>query len=239
MSDDQPTPLPWRTRLVRWAFDRPLRQVVIGIGLVLLLLTAPFGGWRAAPKAAAAPVVELEPGQKFTAGPLEVTLDRAVWNPDPAKGIPVSKVGGYLMVLGTVRSSDPEMVAGDVMNGFVRVTDLRNLVKAPFAQPLPDADGTLQPVPVVPAAEATYVPYSAADATALPTVGYGLTYEIALIFETKGSTPPTSVTLQTYDWTWHASKIDRQFRWHDQRAEGRVTLPVTTSTKRAHAEQSS
>jgi hypothetical protein len=227
----------WRTRLARWAFDRPLRHIVVGAGSVLLVLTAPFGGWATARTDTVA-VRQLAPGQRFTAGPLQVTLDRAVWNTDPSTSFSASEVGGYLMLVGTIRSTDAEMVAGDVMHGFVRLTGLTNLVKSPNDSPVEDDQGVVvKDVPTVPAEEATYSIYSVDDESLVSTVGYGLTYKVVLVFQAKGSQPPASVDVRTYGWTWRESRIDRQLLWLDRVQEGRLSLPVTVSTVHAHPEE--
>lgn len=227
-------PSRWRARLTRWAFDRPLRHVVVGAGLLLLLLTAPFGGWATARPTTPAERV-LSPGERFTAGPLQVTLERAVWNTDPSTSFSPSTVGGYLLLVGTIRSTDAEMVPGEVMQGLLRVTDLDNLVKSPLDSPVLDDDGTVvRDVPVVPAEQATYGIYSVEDQSLVSTIGYGLTYKVVLVLQAKGTTPPTSVTVRTFDWTWRESRIDRQMLWLDRVPAARLTLPVTVSTVHAH-----
>lgn len=236
VADAQPT---WWTRLWRWAFDRPLRHVVIGIGAILLLLTAPFGGW-ATVRTEAPTIATIAPGEEFTAGPLRVTLERAVWNTDPSTALSASQVGGYLLLVGTIRSTDDEMVSGDVMQNFVRLTGLTNLVKSPIDQPTRDENGVItKDVPTVPARDATYYVLAIDDESLVSTVGYGLTYRVVIAFQAKGDAPPTSVTVDTFDWTWRQSRIDQQMLWLDRTRAGQVTLPVTVSTVHAHPDDAS
>lgn len=237
MHDAEPSTVSWRTRLWHKAFDRPLRQVALGVGMLLLLLSAPFGGWATA-RPTTPSVQTLSAGQRFTSGPLEVTLERAVWNSDPSTSFPASEIGGYLLLIGTIRSTDPEMVPGEVMQNFVRVTDLTNLVSSPYDRPLRDLEGTItQDVPTVPAEQARYAIYDVGDESGISTIGYGLTYRVALVLQTKGSEVPTSVTVRTQDWTWRESRLERgRFLWLDRTPRATLTLPVTVSTEHAHPE---
>ncbi len=210
----------------RWAIDRPLRQVVTGIGLFLLLLTAPFGGWAKAPATATGPE-RFAVGKPMTLGPLELTVDRASWNTDPSNTFGPSKVGAYLLVIGHLRNSSNAMVPVGVMKDHLRLTGLTNV--------LASMDVTDPKENPVPPDKADYTLYNAPDTTVLSSVAPGLTYEVAYVFEVKGTTLPDRVTVDTFGYTWRKSSLDQTEMWLDRTPVGTVTVPLHEGVKHSHA----
>lgn len=128
----------------------------VGAG-VLLLVTAPFGGLRAAADPAAS---SLHAGKEFRLGPYDVTVRKVVTVADLAPGLRPETDGDRLVaIVGKVRNPGTRPEYAGTLTGAVRLRGAGVV-------------GTVRP---------TLLSYD--DGQRISTINPGLTYEVAIVFE--------------------------------------------------------
>jgi hypothetical protein len=200
-----------------WAFvcGRPLRQIGLALGLLVLLVSGAFGGWaRAAPPEVAAPQV----GVAHQSAPFTLTLQRARWTTNlGAAG--TSERGRYLIVSALLRTDDTTTVPADVVRDAVHLEGAR----AVFRSEGSDATATSDDI-------APWAVLVVTDSTRVDGAAPGLTYEIAWVWEQERAQPaPTEVTVSTRSATHRASTVDGQLGWFDPVLDARGTMPMKES----------
>ena len=204
---------------VRRAFSdlakRPLRQLATWAAGVALLLTAPFGGWADAAKPALATA---EAKQVIHTGPLDITIERISSSTRPSKAFTALEDGQYLMVFGTVKSTQPKSLDSGELGEAVRLVGVDGLTRS-------NLDKT--PVPAAESTRAKPAVYYVVDSTMMFEVPPLMTFEVAWVWERTGSvTPPASVQVEIEKFTYRQSSLEDSFGWLDPVPTAHLRLPV-------------
>jgi hypothetical protein len=145
----------------------------------VLLVTAPFGGLRAAPDAGPE---RIAPKQEFEVGPYDVVLDRVVTVSDLKPQIEPEKPGDRLVVVvGTVHNPTDRPEYGTLLT---RALSLRGAGVV-----APEVGSTAQLV-------------SVEDGQSISTINPGLTYQVAFVFEQEAGWTPRDVTVDVLGYTY-------------------------------------
>ena len=195
--------------VARRALDQPLRRIGIGGAVVLLAVTAAFGGLRE--QAKDGPEV-LAVDVPVEVAPFELTVHRVVWTTD-LPGQYLSDDGNrWVGVVATVRNTTDAGVLGTTLAASLTLTDVDGLVPRPGM--------------VVPGVAAGSIALLE-DGSSLSPVQPGLTYEAAFLFEQDGSVPPpTSATVLVQRQTWGTGILDPTVSWRDATTTLRGELDV-------------
>lgn len=205
-----------RARASSWATASPYR-LPLGVAAVGVVVSAPFGGWRAAAPEPQ-PVVEVQ--ETVDAAPFEVELERAYHTPLPSDSFVELDPGQeYVVVLGTVTSRHDSSVSGSLFSQAVEAVDLPDPVSA-GGDPAEEGD------PV------TGLLYSAQDSTLLRQVGPDLAHEFGLVFISAAGSFPEELTLEISGYTWRQDTFTQLDGWHDPAAVARVVVPLSTQRDR-------
>lgn len=218
----KPTP-PWWRSVLGWLLKDPVR-LLAAAGALLLIMTAPFGGWRTAePEQARV----LQVGEQGTFAPFELTVHSAgVTRSQPGfvlsplrlreKGAPGD--GLYVVVLATVRTTSDLTVTGVTAP---TITDLL----WPADLPRPVENGA----PADPDRPLSAVVYNRADFSQLSGVGPGLTYEVAFVYATASPVAelPETLTFTVQQHTYRADTFDRSTTaWLSPETVAEIELPL-------------
>jgi len=182
--------------VARRALDQPLRRIGIGGAVVLLAVTAAFGGLREqeedGPEVLAVDVPVEVP-------PFELTVHRVVWTTELPNQYPSDKANRWVGVVATVRNTSDVGVYGSTLSDALTLTDV---------------DGLVEPLGLqVPGTRAMSV-VLLEDGSSLTPVQPGLTYEVAFLFEQDGAVPPpTSATVLLQRHTWRSGSLDPTVTW--------------------------
>ncbi|WP_146925260.1 hypothetical protein [Cellulomonas xylanilytica] len=188
--------------VARRALDQPLRRIGIGGAVVLLAVTAAFGGLREQEKDG--PEV-LAVDVPVEVAPFELTVHRVVWTTDLPGQYLTDDGNRWIGVVATVRNTSDAGVLGVTLTDTLTLDDVDGLVQEPSV--------------LVPGVEASAIALLE-DGSSLSPVQPGLTYEAAFLFEQDGSAaPPTSATVLLQRQTWGVGILDETVSWRD---------PVTT-----------
>lgn len=206
------------TRARTWVTAKPLRVplVVAGVGLVL---SAPFGGWRAAESEDA--VAASTAGDVVEAAPFEVTLERAYYSPRPSESFPELDDGQqYVVVLGTLTSRHDTTVESSL------ATEALGIIGLP--EPLDVLGNPVEPEARVPAEL-----FSAQDSTQLRRIGPDLTYDVGLVYRTSAESLPAELTMEVSGYTWRTEGITRDPDWDNPVVVAEVVVPLAPQDKGA------
>lgn len=197
------------SKVARRALDQPLRRIGIAGAVVLLAVTAAFGGLQE--QTQDGPEV-LELDAPVEVAPFELTVHRVVWTTELPGQYLTDEGNRWVGVVATVRNTSDAGVLGVTLKDALTLTDVDGLVQKP---------GTL-----VPGVEASSVAVLE-DASTLSPVQPGLTYEAAFLFEQDGSVaPPTSATVLLQRHTWRSGTLDPTVTWWDPTTTLRGELDV-------------
>ncbi|MGV8979106.1 MAG: hypothetical protein ACOH17_13785 [Cellulomonas sp.] len=186
------------SKVARRALDQPLRRIGIGGAVVLLAVTAAFGGLREQTKDG--PEV-LAVDTPVEVAPFELTVHRIVWTTDLPGQYLSAKGNRWVGVVATVRNTSESGLLGETLRDALTLDDVDGLVQEPSR--------------LVPGVRATSIALLA-DGSSLSPVQPGLTYEAAFLFEQDGSiTPPTSATVRLLQHTWRKGSLDPSVGWRD------------------------
>lgn len=193
-----------------WATATPYR-LPLALAAVGLVVSAPFGGWRAA-ESEEVPVVA--PGEPVEAAPFEITLERAYHSPRPSDSFPELEPGQqYVVVLGTLTSHHDATVPSGLLGDAIDLHGLPMVLDIFGDRP---QDG-VQVEPQL---------YSASDSTLLRLIGPGLTYDIGLVYVTESSQMPTELSVEISGHTWRKSAFDQDEIWADPAELATVVVPL-------------
>lgn len=202
-----------RRGVMTWLAARSIRQLVLGVGALVLLVSGLFGGLR---KADAEPVAALKVDRMLTVEPLQLTVERARWTGD--LGDPIGPARGgkrFLTVFAKIRSTSDQSLDSFVVQEALRIDGLSGFAKS---QTSDDA---------VPSEKATPRVVVASDAVDLGNLNPGLTYEVAFIWEQSLSEPlPASLDLAAYQHGFRQSSLDDQENWFDSSVASVGTVPL-------------
>lgn len=198
-----------RSRAGTWATATPYR-LPLAVAMVGVVLSAPFGGWRAA-ESEATPVTEVD--EVVQAAPFELTLERAYHSPRPSETFSELDPGQqYVVVLGTLTSRHDSTVPGSYLTEAIEVTGL--------PEPVDILGEPVEPEDAVPEL------YSAQDSTQVSRVGPDLTYDIGLVYRTAATELPEELTLTVSGYTWRADAFTREEDWRDPSVVSQVVVPL-------------
>ncbi|MGY4642718.1 hypothetical protein [Cellulomonas sp. URHB0016] len=205
--------------VARRALDQPLRRIGIGGALVLLAVTAGFGGLR---QQAQDGLEELAVDAPVEVAPFELTVHRVVWTTD-LPGQYLSKDGNrWVGVVATVRNTSDAGVLGTTLTEALTLADVDGLVQ--------------EPTTVVPGVAASSIALLD-DGSTLSPVQPGLSYEAVFLFEQDGSVPPpTGATVQLQQHTWRSGSLDPTVAWWDPTTTLRGELDVREARSDADEE---
>ena len=174
--------------------DQPLRRIGVLGAIVLLAVTAAFGGLEEqtqdGPEA-------LEVDAAVDVAPFEITVHRVVWTTGLSGQGLSDERNRWIGVVATVRNTSDAGVLGTTLQDALTL-DVPDLVTQP---------GTIAPTATIAVL---------ADGSALNPVQPGLTYEVAFLYEHDGATPPpTRATLSLHRQTWGVGRLDGTVSWRD------------------------
>ena len=189
-----------RSTVVQWLAARSVRQLALGVGVVVLLLSGLFGGLR---QAGAEEPDTLAVGKPHLSEPVNLTVRSVRWSDDLGEAIGPSEFGRYLVVIADVSTDQENSVDSSVIKDSLGLTGVDGLAEGPRVLVTEDR---------VPLAE----------------VGPGLTYEVAFIWEQKTTEPvPTEVGLVTRSHTLRRGFVNSAVAWFDPVDDAVGTFPVT------------
>lgn len=199
-----------RRTVVQWLAARSMRQLALGAGVVVLLVSGLFGGLR---QAQAEEPDKLALGKPHLSEPVNLTVKSVRWSDDLGEAIGPSEFGRYVVVIADVSTDQENSVESSVIRESLGLTGVDGLAEAPGAVPARTAE------PRVLVTE---------DRVPLAEVGPGLTYEVAFIWEQKTSEPvPTEVGLVTRSHSLRPGYVDGRVAWFDPVDDAVGTFPVT------------
>lgn len=208
--------------VARRALDQPLRRIGIGGAVVLLAVTAAFGGLRE--QTEDGPEV-LVVDATVDAAPFELTVHRVVWTTDLPGQYLTDKSNRWIGVVATVRNTTDAGVLGTTLADALTLTDVDGLVQEPRT--------------LVPGVAASSIALLE-DGSSLSPVQPGLTYEAAFLFEQDGSVaPPTSATVLVQRQRWGTGILDPTVSWREPATTLQGELDVREARSDAAAETGS
>ena len=211
------------SKVARRLLQQPLRSLGVGVTVIVLGVTALFGGLADA-DVAVPRVSGLRIGETVRAEPYEITVRKVLWVDELPNVFPTEQGNRWLAITATVRNTHSESLFGAVeLADSLAMTGVDGLVKEP-------EKGTDR-------VESTYRKVLA-DTSDLSPVSPGLPYEMVYLFELKSSvTPPAEVTLQVVRHTWRENSLDQSMGWFDPAVVAQSTLPMVESPQQAAEKQ--
>ena len=207
------------SKVARRALDQPLRRIGIAGAVVLLAVTAAFGGLQE--QAQDGPEV-LEVDAPVDVAPFELTVHRVVWTTDLPGQYLTEDGNRWVGVVATVRNTSDAGVLGGTLRDALTLTDVEGLVKEPST--------------LVQGVTSTSIALIE-DGSSLTPVQPGLTYEAVFLFEQDGSEPPpTSATVLLLQHTWRKGSLDPTVTWYDPAMTLRGELDVREAVSDADEE---
>lgn len=199
------------TRLLQ----QPLRNLGVGVTVIVLGVTALFGGLADA-DVEVPRVAGLRVGETVRVDPYEITLRKVLWVDELPNVYPTTKGDRWLAITATVRNT--------------HTTSLFGAVELREALTLSGVDGLVEdPVAGTPRVRSTYRRVLA-DTSDLSPVSPGVSYEMVFLFEQAPSAePPTEVTVQLVRHTWRRNSLDQSMGWFDPTVAAQATLPMVES----------
>jgi hypothetical protein len=199
------------TRLLQ----QPLRTLGVGVTVIVLGVTALFGGLAEA-EVEVPRVSGLRVGETVRADPYEITVRKVLWVDELPNVYPTEKGNRWLAITATVRNTHTESLFGAVELGdSLALTGVDGLVNDKVA-------GSER-------VESTYRKLLA-DTSDLSPVSPGISYEMVYLFEQKASAaPPTEVNVQVVRHTWRENSLDKTMGWFDPAVVAQATLPMIES----------
>ena len=205
--------------VARRALDQPLRRIGIGGAVVLLAVTAAFGGLQEQEQDGPE---ELAVDVPVEVAPFELTVQRVVWTTDLPGQYLTEDGNRWIGVVATVRNTSDAGVLGTTLRSALTLADVDGLVQEP--------DGL---VPGVTASSIAVLE----DGSSLSPVQPGLTYEAAFLFEQDGSVaPPTSATVLLQRQIWGVGILDETVSWREPATTLRGELDVREARSDEEAE---
>jgi hypothetical protein len=206
--------------VARRALDQPLRRIGIGGAVVLLAVTAAFGGLQEQTQDGPEALVLDAP---VDVAPFELTVHRVVWTTELPGQYLTDESNRWIGVVATVRNTTDAGVLGNTLADALTLTDVDGL--------LPRAGS------VAPGVVASSIALLE-DGSSLNPVQPGLTYEAAFLFEQDGSVPPpSSATVLVQRQVWDVGVLDTITRtWRDPTTTLRAQVAVREARSDAEDE---
>ena len=209
------------SRVASRLLERPLRSLGVGVTVIVLGVTALFGGLADA-DVEHPDVARVTVGEKVVAAPYEITIRKVVWVDELPNVYPQEKGSHWLAITATLRNTHTESLFGAVeLKDALTLSGVDGLVEKPER-------GTDR-------VESSYRKVIA-DTSDLSPVQPGIAYEMVFLFEQRaGVTPPTEVTVQAVGHTWRQNSIDKTMGWFDPTVVAQGTLPMVESAQQVKA----
>ncbi|MBO3103568.1 hypothetical protein [Cellulomonas fengjieae] len=205
--------------VARRVLDQPLRRIGMGGAVVLLAVTAAFGGLQEQTQDAPEVLVLDTPVE---VAPFELTVHRVVWTTDLPGQYLTEDGNRWIGVVATLRNTSDAGILGVTLRDALTLTDVEGLVKETGL--------------VVPGVTSTSIALLE-DGSSLSPVQPGLTYEAVFLFEQEGSVePPSSATVQLQRHTWRSGSLDPTMAWWDPTTTLQAELDVRAARSDADAE---
>lgn len=181
--------------VARRVLDQPLQRIGVLGALLLLAVTAAFGGLEE--QTGDGPEV-LTLDTPVEVAPFELTVRRVVWTTELPGQYLTEDTNRWIGVVATVRNTSDAGVLGGVLRDALSMSGVDGLVTSPGA----------------PAGRPTSIALLD-DGSELTPVQPGLTYEAAFLFEQDGSVPPpTSATVSLQQHVWSVDSLEGETeRW--------------------------
>ncbi|HST82076.1 MAG TPA: hypothetical protein VLL08_10120 [Kineosporiaceae bacterium] len=208
--NDEPAD-PGRSKVAHRLLNQPLRNLGVGVAVVVLGTTAAFGGLeRAAGTDRLAPV---KVGVKTRVEPYDITLNRVVWVDDLPNVYPSERGNRWLAITATIRNLHEVSLYGAVeLAESVTLSDVDGLVRTPE----PDTDRV----------RSSYQKLIM-DNSDLHPVQPSIDYKMVFLFEQKAGTPaPDRVKVELVGHTWREDSIDKTEKWLDPTVIAESTVPM-------------
>jgi hypothetical protein len=204
-----------RSRVVNRLLHQPLRNLGVGVTVIVLGSTAAFGGLR--PATGDTRTAPVQVGVLTHVAPYDVTITKVLWVEDLPNVYPTQPGDHWLAITATVRNTHDTSLSGGVeLAESVTVSGVDGLVHPPE----PGTDR-------VRSDDRKLI----ADSSDLDPVQPGIDYPMVFLFEQKATAaPPNQVRVQFVAHTWREDSIDKTFRWFDPTVIAESDLPVRVST---------
>jgi hypothetical protein len=211
--DDKPVD-PGRSKVAHRLLNQPLRNLGIGVAVVVLGTTAAFGGLESATGTDRLAPVKV--GVKTPVEPYDITLNRVLWVDELPNVYPSERGNRWLAITATVRNTHEVSLYGAVeLAQSVTLSDVDGLVQAPE----PGTDRV----------RSSYQRLIMDNSDLYP-VQPGIDYKMVFLFEQKAATPaPDRVTVELVGHTWREDSIDKTEKWLDPTVVAESTLPMIKS----------
>lgn len=177
---------------------RPRSQQLVGGGLALALVTAPFGGFESV--SASAPLAEVRAGQPLEIGPFEVTVKKAVTVPDLAPTITPAEGNALFVIVATVANVHDQPEHWVTLGNALHLDDPAIITE--------DDDGRRVSPRV----------FDYVDASSIDVINPGMAHELVLAWEVSGELEDRQVGLAVDEVLWreqHPTLNIFEFYWED------------------------
>jgi hypothetical protein len=203
-----------RSRVAERLLNQPLRNLGVGVTIIVLGVTAAFGGLQPVERTERLPVVQV--GVKTHVAPYDITINKVVWVDELPNVYPSERGNRWLAVTATVRNThDVSLFSAVELAQSVTLSGVEGLVR----KPEPGTDRV----------RSTYQKLIA-DSSDLNPVQPGLDYPMVFLFEQKAATaPPDRVTAQLVGHTWRENSFDQTEAWLDPAVVAESDLPIIRS----------
>ncbi len=202
-----------RQRVSQWLAARSVRQLLLGAGAVVLLVSGLFGGLRRA-ETDERPRLVLD--QAHQSAPLDITVKRVLWSDDLGEVIGPSEFGRYLLVFADVSTDEDTAINVSVVKEALRFQGLEG-----FRRSQSDSREARSE-------EADPRVLVTEDQVDLSVLGPGLTYEVAFIWEQrKAESLPSTAGLITRSHQYRQSSLEEESDWFDATDDAVGRFPVT------------
>jgi hypothetical protein len=211
--DEEPA-RPGRSRVAERLLKQPLRNLGVGVAVIVLGSTAAFGGLEPATGTERLPPVQV--GVKTQVAPYDIKINKVVWVDDLPNIYPTQQGNRWLAITATVRNTtDVSLYGAAELAESVTLSDVDGLVR--------------KPVPGTNQVRSNYQKLIM-DNSDLHPVQPDIDYDMVFLFEqAAGSPPPNQVGVELVGHTWREDSIDKTEKWLDPEVIAKSTLPMTES----------
>ncbi|GLY32982.1 hypothetical protein [Kineosporia sp. NBRC 101731] len=208
-----------RSGVAERLLEQPLRNFGVGVTVLILGVTAAFGGLEEADGSDEATAIKV--GTTMTAAPFDITIKRLVWA-DELPGVSTMENGSrWLAIVADIENTSDKSLAPFYAQEAVTVNGVDGLVSEPeFDLTTADDDDRTD-------RHGADQLLHYADSGTLNPLQPGLTYEAAFLYEQRGSAPATDVvTVQIVGHTLRANSLDQTEMWLDPAVIAESALAV-------------
>jgi hypothetical protein len=202
------------SRVATRLLHQPLRNLGVGVAIVVLGSTAAFGGLE--PATGNNRLLPIQVGVRTHIAPYDIQINKVVWV-DSLPNVYPSKPGDrWLAITATVRNThNTSLLGGAELAESVTLSHVDGLVH----KPEPGTDRVRSDYQKV-----------IADSSDLNPVQPGIDYAMVFLFEQNSAVaPPNLVRVQLVAHTWRQDSIDKTDKWLDPTVVAESVLPMRTS----------